>query len=133
METMSKELEDAIRKQYEEWQPLRQRFQYEDPWAGERRLAFPPRQLFQMGEEADISSPVSYDSQKGKLGVFLKKLMFKLARPWIKVCFVRQRNFNEMTVSLAGAVVALEARIEALEKEVVQLKEQNYTHDYAKN
>ncbi|MFK7872755.1 MAG: hypothetical protein AB8C84_06225 [Oligoflexales bacterium] len=122
MDTLTPDLEEAIRKQYKEWEPLRQRFQYEDPWAGERRLAFPPRQLFQMGENSDFTKPMVYDSQKGKLGVFLKKMMFKMTRPWFKICLIRQRNFNEMTVNLGGAVVALEARIEKLEQEIFELK-----------
>lgn len=77
-----------------------------------------------MTEEADLKRlPVTAGTSskkgiKGWIYQIIKKQLVKYAQVFIKFGFVRQQNFNDLTLVLANTVVTLEKRVAALEEEL---------------
>lgn len=72
-----------------------------------------------MAHEVVIDEPVHDVSHRKILGPWIvraKALIRKVSRPFIKILFVRQQRMNELVLSLAYSVAALEDRIATLEK-----------------
>ena len=56
-----------------------------------------------------------------------KRIIMKLARPVIKICFIHQVTFNEYVMALTGAFICLEARVIDLERQLQESQQRTRT------
>lgn len=75
----------------------------------------------EMARETKIYMPVVDSSHRKYLAPLIvgcKRWLRKLAKPFLKVLFVRQERMNDLTVSLAYGVASIEMRLMKLEEQI---------------
>ena len=73
----------------------------------------------EMARETKFYVPVVDSSHRKYLAPFIiktKRLLRKVAKPFLKILFVRQERMNDLTVSLAYGVASLEMRLMKIEE-----------------
>lgn len=112
---------------YESWGDLRKKFDVQVLPKRNCSLELFKRDIYDMARNVDIRRPIAVKSHRRAIGpiiVLIKRLMMRLAKPVIHVCFQRQLVMNDHTVNIAQRVLSLEDRLIELEKEVARLETQ---------
>ncbi|NRA44016.1 MAG: hypothetical protein HRU09_03560 [Oligoflexales bacterium] len=127
MKDLDPSMEQGIIQKFREYKQKHPEFIFEDDpsddWYTEISSVTVAKE---MARETKIYLPVADSSHRKYLAPFIvesKRLLRKLARPFLKVLFVRQERMNDLTVSLAYGVASLEMRLMKLENRLK--KEEN--------
>lgn len=81
--------------------------------------------LQEMTTNLDVLKPLPIESHRPLLGFFivaLKKMVLKLTSPILKHSLKRQWTLNELFFHSSFKIMALQSQIEAMQKEIEELK-----------
>ena len=122
MKKLAPEVEQAVLNNHREFKNKHSEFVFaDDPSINHFQQISSVVVANEMARETKIYLPVADLSHRKYLAPIIvetKRLLRKIAKPFLKILLVRQERMNDLTVSLAYGVASLEMRLMKLEERI---------------